>query len=188
MHDLAPLTALGSTEPCIVERAGLVLSEVPDLALASVAARRGVESKCTSGLEQLLGAPLPGPGKALLSQPMSAVWMGPDQWMIGAAFSEHEDLADTVKAAVSTSGSVTEQSDAWACFDLAGDGVQSVLELLCNIDLTQLQSGDATRTQIHHMGCFLICGDPDHFARLLGPRSSAESLWHAIHTAMTAVL
>ena len=188
MHDLTPITALGGIEPQVDTVAGLTLPENPDLALDSVAARFGQEAGCAKALQDLLGAAAPGPGKALLSEPLAAVWSAPNQWMIGARFSEHEDLADTVKAAVGTAGSVTEQTDAWVCFDLIGSGIPQVMELCCNINTRALAAGDATRTSIHHLGCFVICGDPEGFLRLLGPRASAGSLHHTLHTAMKSAL
>lgn len=188
VHDLKPITALGGTEPRIDTVAGVTLSEVTDLALAAVAARRGQEKTCTDALKKLLGAAVPGPGKAYLGQPLSAVWMGPDQWMIGADFATHEDIEARVKEAVADSASVTEQTDAWACFDLNGEGVQAVMELVCNVNLRRMASGDATRTSIHHLGCFVVCGDPNGFVRILGPRASADSLHHALLTAMRSAL
>lgn len=188
MHSLTPITALGGTEPQVDQVAGLTCTEITDLALASVAARLGQEKQCAKALKSILGAAAPEAGKALLSQPYSAVWMGPDQWMIGADFATHEDIATLLKSDLKDTASVSEQTDAWAGFDLRGDGIAPVMELLCNVDLRKLQSGDATRTSIHHLGCFVICGDPQSFVRLIGPRASAGSLHHAITTAMKSAL
>ena len=188
MHDLTPITALGGTEPRVDQVAGVTCTEITDLALASVAARLGKEKSCATKLKTLLKSPPPEAGKALLAQPFSAVWMGPDQWMIGADFASHEDIATQVKATLKDTASVTEQTDAWCGFDLAGDDVRPVMELLCNINIRAMQSGDASRTSIHHLGCFVICGDPLGFVRILGPRASAGSLHHAITTAMASAL
>ncbi|MEP5727789.1 MAG: sarcosine oxidase subunit gamma [Sulfitobacter sp.] len=186
MHDLTAITALGASEPQIDRVAEMTLTEVPLLALASIAARLGQEKDCVAKLEKLLGGPVPKPDKAYLGDPFSAIWTGPDQWMIGANFETYETLADTVKTAVGKSGSVTEQTDAWACFDLMGPGIQAVMELLCNVNVRRMKTGDAQRTVLHHLGCFVICGDPNEFVRILGPRASAGSLHHALVTAMHA--
>jgi len=188
VHSLKPITALGATEPRVDRVASVTCSEITDLALASVAARLGHESACATKLKSLLNAPAPGAGKALLAQPLSAVWTGPDQWMIGADIATHEDLAALVKSKLGDCASVTEQTDAWCGFDLAGDGVQAVMELLCNANIRAMQSGDAVRSSIHHLGCFVICGDPNGFIRILVPRASAGSLHHAIMTAMKSAL
>lgn len=184
MHDLSPITPLGGRAPQIDTVGGLTCTEHCDLALASVAARLGKERACTTALENLLGAAPPLAGKAHLAAPYSAVWTGPDQWMLGADIATHEDIAARLKTALTSAASVTEQTDAWCCFDLTGDGLHPVMELLCPVNMRALASGDATRTTIHHMGCFVICGDPASFVRILGPRASARSLHHAILTAM----
>ncbi|MFK7838344.1 MAG: sarcosine oxidase subunit gamma [Sulfitobacter sp.] len=188
MHDLTPITALGGTEPRVDTEAGVTLTENPGLALASVAARMGHEETCRKHLSDLLEGPVPEPGKCRLHDPEAAFWMGTDQWMVGAPFETHEDLADQLKARMGNSASVTEQTDAWACFDLRGDGIEAVMELCCNINIRAMQTGDAQRTSIHHLGCFVLRRDPSNWVRILGPRASAGSLHHALLTAMQAGL
>ena len=188
MHDLTPITALGGASACVETIKGVTLTEVPDIALASVAARKGHEAACADQLKTLLGQDAPGPGKAGRGAHYAAVWIGPHQWMLSADFETHDDIVAQVKSQVSDTASVTEQTDAWACFDLSGTGVFSVLELLCNVNPLAFAAGDATRTSIHHLGCFVICTVPDQAVRILGPRASAGSLHHAIRTAMKSAL
>ncbi|MGJ8612203.1 MAG: sarcosine oxidase subunit gamma [Octadecabacter sp.] len=188
MHDLEAITSLGATAPQIDTHAGVTCTEVNDLALASVAARLGSEAVCAEHMNALLGAQAPGPGKSRRGASETAVWMGPDQWMISAPFKTHDDIAELLKSRFTSSASIVEQTDAWCCFDLTGQGVTAVMELLCNIDMRKLQSGDAHRTTIHHLGCIVVCNDPDGLIRILGPRASAASLHHAITTAMRSAL
>jgi sarcosine oxidase subunit gamma len=187
VHDLLPITALGGREPRVETIGSLTIAETTDLALASVSARSGRETACAKALEKMLGAALPGPGKALLTSPMAAVWMGADQWMIGASQDSHEDLAAQVKAKVSSTASVTEQTDAWACFDVTGSDVVAMFERLCPAPVRRMMQADALRTTIHQMGCFVICGAPGGHMRVLGPRSSAGSLHHALMQAARSV-
>ena len=188
MHNLSAITPLGHAVVQTDEHGGVTCAEVTDLALASVAARLGHEKKCATVLKKLLGQAAPGPGKSSMGDPYVAVWMAPDQWMIGAPFGSHENIEDQLKSELMDSASVTEQTDAWCGFDLSGAGVASVMELLCNVNARAMVSGDATRSAIQHLGCFVICGDPNGFFRLIGPRSSAGSLHHAIVTAMKSAL
>ncbi|WP_299702398.1 sarcosine oxidase subunit gamma [uncultured Tateyamaria sp.] len=188
MHDLTPITALGGTAPSVDTIADVTLTEVPDVALASVAARLGQQAACTKKLKTLLGTAAPNPGQAVEGKDYAALWMGPDQWMLSADFDTHEDIAALVKSHMTNTASVTEQTDAWTCFDLTGPRINAVLELLCNIDLTQFDTGHATRTSIHHLGCFVICSNISESVRIIGPRASARSLHHAITTAMVAAL
>ena len=82
MHNLKPLTALGGAVADVQTVGTLTISEVPDLALASVAARLGREKQTLKTLKTLVGATLPGPGKASLKGDIPAMWIGPDQWML----------------------------------------------------------------------------------------------------------
>lgn len=188
MHDMAPLNALGG-ETLTTEIIGHVtLTEVSDLALASVAARQGSEQSCAENLATLLGVPAPGPNAAVLSSPYAAVWMAQDQWMVGAPFESHENIAEDLKSRFGASASITEQSDAWVTIDLTGGSVVDLLERLCAAPARRMKAQSAQRTTIHQMGCFLICGSEDGtFFRVIGPRSSAGSLWHALTQAALSV-
>lgn len=188
MHDLQPFNALGGRVPLRADIGTVTLHETPNVALASVAARLGQETACNTVLRDLLGTDLPGPGKAALGDSFDALWTGPDQWMICAPYATHEDLADIVKTRLGPSASVTEQSDAWVCLDLIGPGVNAVMERLCNLDIHMMEMGDATRTTIDHLGCLVVRRTPMNGFRILGPRSSAESLFHAIRIAMRSAL
>ncbi len=182
MHDLKPVTALGGSEPRIDRFAHVTIAENDGLALASVAARMGFEAECHGTLKALLGA-VPGPGQAILHDPEAGFWMGPDQWMIGAPKDTHELLADDLKVRFADTASITEQSGAWVCFDLIGPGMADVCERLCGVPIRKMVAGDAQRTVIHQLGCFVIRrADADHL-RILGPRASAGTLHHALVTA-----
>lgn len=183
MHDLAPITALGGTAPREDTVGSVTLTEKPGFALASVAARMGQEDACRAHLKDVIGA-VPAPGKIHLHDPEAGFWMGPDLWMVGAPFETHEDLADQLKARFGETASITEQTDAWVVFDLRGAGMEDVIERLCAVDIRAMKTGDGTRTVIDHLGCFVLRRDPEDWVRILGPRSSAGSLHHAILTAM----
>lgn len=182
MHDLKTVTALGGAEPRVDTFDHVTITENDGLALASVSARLGLEAQCHKALKDLLGA-IPGPGKAVLHDPEAGFWVGPDQWIIGAPKSTHEMLADDLKQRFGDFASITEQSGAWVCFDLVGPGMVDVTERLCNVPIRQMAAGDAQRTVIHQLGCFVIRRADDQHLRILGPRASAGTLHHALHTA-----
>ncbi|MEX0350650.1 MAG: sarcosine oxidase subunit gamma [Paracoccaceae bacterium] len=186
MHDLVAITALGGTDPQVDSVGTVTCSEVPGVALASVAVRLGKEQEATAALAELTGAPAPGVGR-FESKQIASIWIGPDQWLVEAPFETHENLADQAKAATGNAASVSEQTDAWARFDLIGSGVLAVLELLCPLDTRRMVEGDVARTSIHHLGCFILCRASEQFS-VYGPRSSAGSLHHAIVTAMKSAL
>ncbi|MEM8979652.1 MAG: sarcosine oxidase subunit gamma [Pseudomonadota bacterium] len=185
MHDLIPSTALGGSTPRTDTFPHVTLSENDGLALASVAARLGREADCHGHLSALLGR-VPGPGQAVLRDPEAGFWMGPEQWMIGAPSASQELLAEDLKARFGDSASITEQSGGWVCFDLIGPGMVDVMERLCAAPVRRMQAGDAQRTVIHQLGCFVIRREDPNHLRILGPRASAGTLHHALVTAARA--
>ncbi|MEP6266779.1 MAG: sarcosine oxidase subunit gamma [Paracoccaceae bacterium] len=187
MHDLTPLTALGTQTPAVETIRGVTLAEVPNLALASVAARVGYETACEKNLADLLNAPTPEPGQYRATEPETAFWIGAMQWMVMAPFDTHENIAAMIKSRLGDTASVTEQTDAWVCFDLSGQNIEAVMEISCNLNTRKMGTGDAHRTSIHHLGCFVLNFGPEKI-RILGPRSSAGSLHHALKTAMISAL
>lgn len=185
MASLQPLTALGKLETFSVTLGPLTITERTDVALASLAARKGRLADLTKAA-QTAGVPLPGPATHQPGTPYSAFWTAPEMWFVEAPYATHELIADLLKSALGDAASITEQTDAWVAFDLAAPDLAPLLERLCNVDYAARPTGYATRTVMEHLGTYLIKHGPDK-ARLYGPRSSAESLLHAIETAAHSV-
>nr|WP_232897287.1 sarcosine oxidase subunit gamma [Pontibaca salina] len=181
---MKPITPLWGTVAQVDNIGGMRISECPDWALASVASRRGKEDAAAAAAAKFLGFDLPDVARCATKEPFAAFWMGPHQWMIEAPHDTHEDLAAQVTAAVGENASVTEQTDGWVRFDLEGPHCHSVLELLCNANTRAMDQGAALRTQLAHLGCFLICRKTGTHFSVIGPRSSAGSLRNALITAV----
>lgn len=186
MHNLSPLSPLGNAEALVENINGITLTEEVGFALVSCAARLGKEKQTKTALKKFLGSAAPDVSKAT-SGDISAFWMGPDFWMVEAPFATHEDLAVQLKAVTKANASITEQTDGWCRFDLKGDQLADVFERLCMANIRKMQAGDTTRTSIEHLGCFVILRDETHIS-VLGPRSSAASLHHALVTAIHSAL
>ncbi|MCV6586456.1 MAG: sarcosine oxidase, gamma subunit [Marinibacterium sp.] len=184
MHDLIPLSPLGGAAPQVDMFDGLQIREVTDRALASVAARLGHEAVCQGTLRALIGADLPGPGQSVEGSVQglsyAAFWTAPETWMIDADHGAHELLAQDLAQALGASASVTEQTDGWCRFDLEGARVCDLLERLCAVDVRMMGQGGVTRTALHHIGGYLWCQAPGRRFVVLGSRSSARSLHHAL--------
>lgn len=186
--DMQPLTPLGAAAPRVDNHGPFSVREVTDTALASFAARLGREAAAEKALTSALELQnLPGPGQASSNSTFSVLWMGPDQWMVLAPHDSHEELAAILKAKAGDDASVTEQNDAWCRFDLTGSGLELVFERLCPVNLRASGPAFTTRTTIDHLGCLLFVQSA-HQVTVLGPRSSAASLHHALLTAMRAAL
>lgn len=183
-HRLKPITPLGHDTPHSVTIGPVTITEVVDTALASLAARMG-EAKAVADIADSAGIPLPGPGKAAQGATYAAFWLSPDMWMIEAPFATHEDIVAHLKPHFGETASLTEQTDAWARFDVTGDDLPAMFERLCAFDLRAQGPGAATRTVIEHLGCYIILRASGHLS-VLGPRSSAASLFHALETAAQA--
>jgi sarcosine oxidase, subunit gamma len=175
-HRLKPLTPLGNATPQTDTIGPVTITENVSIALASLATRNGRGADVEKAAKAL-NLTLPPPGQAS----ENALWLAPDQWLIEAPFATHEDITAHLKPIFGDAASITEQTDAWVRFDLTGPDLHAMFELLCNLDTRAMQPGQATRTVIEHLGCY-VTRRADYFT-ILGPRSSAKSLHHALITA-----
>ncbi len=185
MTDLKPITPLGAGAARIHTIGQVTISENPDRSMASLTTRKGKADAVRLVAKTALGLDLPGPGQSTISGDFTAWWTGPDQWMIDADHARYELLAPHIAQAIGPVASVTEQTDGWCRFDLTGSGSVALLERLCPADVQTMQPGQATRTLLHHLGCFVICSTAGF--SVLGPRSSAGSLHHALIEAAHSV-
>ncbi|MFZ2871070.1 sarcosine oxidase subunit gamma [Zavarzinia sp.] len=183
---LPPLTVFGKTTARVDRIGTLSIAERPDLALASLAARLGRLSSLEAVAPLVLGASLPGVSR-VAGDTIRAFWTGPEQWLVEAPHATHEDLAAILKQGFGADASVTEQSDGWCAFDIAGAAMPDLMERLCAADTRAMAQGDVLRTTIEHLGCFIICEAPASSFRLWCARSSALSLHHALVTAAVAL-
>lgn len=181
---LATITALEGREPRTDRIGGVTITENPDVALASVTERRGHDLS-TSGV---LCVTLPGPGShATGADGMAALWLAPGSWMIEAPLRPGDDLAARVKATVGAAASVTDQTDAWVCFDIDAADAGALFERLCPLDTRSMDAGQGSRSVIEHAGCLIVCRDRNQRFSIFGPRSSAGSLHHALVAAALAL-
>ena len=173
MASLTPTTALGGTIPFDETIGDNRIREVSDAAMASLAMLKGKGAAFKRAAASRLGE-LPAPGHAGGTNQTSTIWMGPDQYLV-----EGIDTA-TLAATFGASAAITDQSDAWVRFDVTGGDVVAMLERLSGADSRRMQAGSATRTAIHHMHCVIVCRAGGTDFTILGPRSSAASLHHAL--------
>ncbi len=186
MHNLTASTSLGGANPASETIGKMTVSEVPFTALASISARLGGEDHTATMLKSFTGCEAPGPNKMTVSSGMNCFWTGQDQWMISAPMKTHELVASDLSKLAEGHASVTEQSGGWAQFDVSGDRLNDMFERLCALPIRQMNAGDANRTRIEQVGCFVL----HHGDRIsvLGPRSSAGSLFHALVCAAKSIV
>ncbi|MBR9763241.1 MAG: sarcosine oxidase subunit gamma [Rhodobacteraceae bacterium] len=177
MTDLIPMAALGAT-PVRASFGPLTLTEEEGLTLVSLALPVGFDASVTE-------VPLPGPGGYAIGT-TSVFWTGPNQWMI-----ETRDLDATSRAlAPLPDARTTVQSDGWVSFRITSEaGAAPLLDLvtkLVNLPADQLAPGRATRTLLHHLGCFVLRRSETEMA-VLTLRSAAGSLWYVLSGAAARI-
>lgn len=187
MHNLAAITPLGGATAREDRIGGITIVENPDLALASLTTRMGRDGDVAKAAKKLFGFVLPEPGRMESKGDWAAFWTGPGQWMVTAPFISHEDIASIVKAGIGDAASITEQTDGWARFEVEGARAVDMFERLAAAPTRRMQAGDAVRTAMEHLGCFLLCNVTGHGFSVIGPRSSAASLHHALSVAAKSV-
>ena len=78
---LQPLSAFGLSAPTVRQIGPCRIAERLDVALASVAVRRGRAGDLATAA-RTLGLPLPDPACAVSGDPFSAFWVAPDMWCV----------------------------------------------------------------------------------------------------------
>lgn len=182
---LEPLTPLGHGEPETATIGPLTITERTDTALASLATRKGRDAE-VARVAKAAGIPLPKPA-TYAKDSLAAFWLAPDMWMIEAPFATHENIRAHLLSLFNDAASITEQTDAWVRFDITAANLTALMERLCNVDLATAPQGHATRTVIDHLGCYLLKHDAQNIT-LYGPRSSAQTLHHALTTAAQSLI
>ncbi|WP_430466007.1 sarcosine oxidase subunit gamma [Tabrizicola sp.] len=180
------LTALGHDAAETVQIGPYKIVERFDVALASLALRRG-QDKAFEAAAKKAGVPLPDASRHAAGKVYSAFWTTPEMWLVEAYFATHEDIVAHLKPAFGDSASITEQTDAWVRFDVSGEGLVALFERLTNLDLANLPDGFASRTVMEHLGVYLIRHSANMVA-LYGPRSSAQGLLHALEITAKSVI
>ena len=183
---LKPITALGHATPEVDTLGSWTITERDDVALASLALRRGRLADVQAAAAAA-GLPLPPSASFLQGVVYGAFWATPEMWFVEAPFASHEDIRSHLLTVFGEAASITEQTDAWVRFDLAGQGLERLFERLSNFDLAHAPVGVATRTVMEHLGCYLI-KRAEGLVTVYGPRSSAQSLHHALVVAAQSVI
>lgn len=177
MTDLTPHTAFGAKRAWESTFGSLAIAENADLALASLAVRKGQTPPA------LFGVVLPEVGQWTQAGDFAAFWTAPGQWMIEGEGRALDDFAAMLKTHA-PGCSITEQTDGWTAFEITADTpavLVALLEKTVNLDPAQLSTGAAVRTGLEHMSVYLIRRSETHLA-VIGMRSFAEALSHALAT------
>ena len=154
------------------------LSENQSNALLSFSMPVADEHTNKTAISKVYDLTLPEP-ESLAANPkgMSVFWMSRHQWMFEQPYLVDPDWV--LNTPLRQYGCVTEQTDAWVRFDLAGPRLSLILCRLANVSQNRYEPGAAIRSVIHHLGVYLVCSDKSKIA-VYGPRSSADTLAEAL--------
>ncbi len=151
------------------------LSAPPPEQLLSVQPFSGQEKAVTGALKKTLDTSLE-PHKA-----GSALWMGQGIWFLVNV--------DTKRAAraIDQRAAITDQSDAWATFDLTGADAAAVMARLCPLDLdAEIFPPSATaRSEFAHMMASITAIEGGFRVRVM--RSFAKTALHHTRDAIRSV-
>ena len=171
------MARLTARSPCagleLASVGGRVLSEVDYGAITSVAPFKGRERDVSGALKAAIGAGIPAPNRVIGKSGARVVWSGLGQAMVLGPPVAPEGAA------------VTDQSDAWACLALSGQGSAEVLSRLTPLDLRdrRFRRGHAGRSLLGHVPClFLRLGSARY--EMLVFRSMAGTAVHELGRAM----
>lgn len=173
MAELYAKTALRHDQARAVTIGRLEIRDNPDLSITWIARRRGSD---LAAVEDFLGMKLPAAGDTSIAGTCRALPSAREQWLVLSPWSAN--FPDQVKAAGGAGISVCDQSDGWVVFEILGDTIDPLLERLCDLDPMQLTPERSAPSSVEHLRVILM-RLPEGLM-ILGPRSSAQSLHHAI--------
>jgi len=159
----------------------VLVEELADKALVSIAEPLGSKTKLKTAIKKALGAEWPAIGTSTNSKKGYHL-LGIQSDMTFAFFDHPGGLADAaIKAALKDNAYCTDQSDAWVMIRVSGEGVYSALERICPLNLSKavFSIGAVQRTSMEHLGVIILKDAEDSFV-LMGATSSADDLLHAI--------
>jgi sarcosine oxidase subunit gamma len=139
---------------------GVVATELADIALASVAIRRGADAALAARLRAGLGLMPPTRPERVARGAVALVWAGPGQWLAlsrGATGVARFAFAPELSAMLGDAASVTDLTGARAVLRLSGPRVRDALAKLVPIDLDDaaFPPGAAALTVGGHIGLHL---------------------------------
>nr|WP_255596831.1 sarcosine oxidase subunit gamma [Cognatishimia sp. MH4019] len=150
------------------------LTEVETGPITSISPFKGQEKAVSEALKAAHGTAFPAPNRTTAKDAARLIWSGRGQALMLGAVPQIESAA------------LTDQSDAWCCVEIAGDGVQDVLARVTPVDTRAMKRGHTARTLVQHINVALTRTGKDRF-EVMAMRSMAQTLVHDLQRAMSGV-
>ncbi len=163
---------------------GVIFVERRALNIIHVAAWEEQVDTATAAIEQAIGVkPSRTACKVMSTDVTSALWIGPDRWLI--VEKESRDLEAVIRKTMNTEmAAITDQSHSRCVISLSGVEASNVLRKGTTLDLdaAHFKTGEARTTSLFHMNAIIHCVEENHFdiyvARSFG-QSFFEVITHA---------
>jgi sarcosine oxidase subunit gamma len=154
----APLVNWGDALGALPD--GVQITPRPFVAMADL--RVDPAGPAAAAVAAYLDVALPtAPSTYVESESVTAIWLGPDEWLITSPFRTPEELETGLREAVSGEGSVVDVSAQRTTLRLRGEHVRDLLSGGCAIDLHPrvFRRGAAAQTLLGQAGVVLMALD-----------------------------
>jgi sarcosine oxidase subunit gamma len=154
----APLAAWGDDLGALPD--GVQITLRPFVAMTDL--RVDPTGPAAAAVARYLGVALPTPPSTYVeSEAVTAIWLGPDEWLITSPFRTPEELETGLREAVSGAGSVVDVSAQRTTLRLRGEHVRDLLAGGCSVDLHPrvFGRGAAVQTLLGQAGVVLMALD-----------------------------
>ncbi|MGF7009181.1 sarcosine oxidase subunit gamma [Aminobacter sp. BE322] len=183
---LAKALVLGRHGATGAAAAGVTLTEVRDLVLMQVMARRGKAADTAKAAKKLFGVEPPASPKAVAGKGAALIWSGPDQFTVFAPRSDEAAQLDAMNKAFAGVASLSDQCDGRCLIRVSGPRARDVIAKFSSLDLhdSVFPVGTAANTSVDHTAVNFwrdADGSDGHpVYNMLVFTSFADSLWHVI--------
>lgn len=166
-------------------QAGVTLTEIRDIVLVQVMARRGKAVETAKAAKKLFGNEPPSTPKAAIGKAATLVWSGPDQFLAFTARSAGDQFTKIAQAFAGIA-SLSDQSDGRCLIRISGPRSREALAKFSSLDLhdTAFPVGTAATSSVDHTAVNIWReangADGQAVFNLLVFTSFADSLWHTI--------
>ncbi|MCA0277946.1 MAG: sarcosine oxidase subunit gamma [Proteobacteria bacterium] len=166
--------------------AGVTLTEMRDIVLMQVMARRGKAAETAKAAKKLFGVEPPASPKAVSGKGATLVWSGPDQFTVFAPRSDEVAQLEAMTKAFAGSASLSDQCDGRCLIRVSGPRARDAIAKFSSLDLhdSVFPVGSSANTSVDHTAVNFwreangADGHPVY--SMLVFTSFADSLWHVI--------
>lgn len=157
--------------------AGVSVCEVRHAGIASVAAARGQSSSLAIRMREDFRIELPTVPRRIANGQTSAIWVGPDRWLIMRAAATSDDVARSLASSLAGLGTVVDLGHAVALLRVSGVRARDTLAKGVPIDLhpRAFQTGHVALTSVSNIAVQLWQTGEEPTYEIAVPRSCAQS-------------